>query len=340
MGRDIHVMATELATTRFYFSAGSLSMAPEPRISPFTSPQWMRLHLTSLEAPAIAVLWAMALAKVNHQPFLPEFGAALFLTVWFIYLVNHALAPAETREPRHLGSRLSPVSLIILMLLMVSLNGVLALYHLPAALMASGMQLCGLVTGYFGIYGSRWNRALLALAQGSILMPLVITLTMPNWIAQWLLLTVSLMTISHAWKTSLWFRLRQKLNKDVAGGLLFSMGCCQWSQFLRSGDDPVGDWIQYGLLGSLMISNLSLLSGTSDQRRRWLKISIGLSLLVLSSQGLKIIGTPQIQLAWACLLGSALLMLMEKAGKNWSHDSKRTSADLAIAVPAVALCVL
>jgi hypothetical protein len=102
----------------------------------------------------------------------------------------------------------------------------------------------------------------------------------------------------------------------------------------------VGDWIQYGLLGSLMITNLSLLSGTSDQRQRWLKISIGLSLLVLSSQGLKIIGTPQIQLAWACLLGSALLMLIEKAGKNWSHDSKRTSADLAIAVPAVALCVL
>lgn len=315
-------------------------MALEPRLSLFSPPPWMRLHLMSLEAPLIAVLWAIALAKVNHQPFLPEFGMALFVVVWFIYLLNHLVAPTETRDPRHLGSRLSRFSLLILMLLLMALGVRLALYHLPMPLMASGLQLCGLVAGYFGIFGSRWNGPLLALALGSVLLPLVLTLTMPTSMTQWLLLTVSWAIIAQAWKTRLWLSLKAKLDKDLAGGLLFSMGCCLWSRFLRAGDDPMGDAMQWGLLGSLLISNLSLLSGTPHQRHRWFKISLGLCLLVLGSQGLEIMGHPQIRLAWACLFGAGLLMLVEKTAQTGSHDNKRLAADIAITIPAVALCML
>ncbi len=312
-------------------------MVPEPRIRPLFSPPWMLLHLTSLEAPLIAVLWAMALAKVNQQPFLPEFGMALFAVVWWIYLANEALAPAETRDPRHIVSRLPRPLWLLLMLTLASMGIGLALLHLPPAVLASGLQLTGLVAGYFGLYGNRWNGPLLAIALSSVLLPIVILWTLPNWVLQWMLLTGSLMVIAHVWRTRLWQSARQHLDKDLAGGLLFAMGCCLWSRFLRAGDDLRGDTVQWCLVGSLMVGNLSLLSGKSHQRRRWLNLGLGLSLLVLGTQSFDLLGRPQIRLAWASLMGVCLLWIVEKLGQNLSFDRRRIYADLAIAIPALLL---
>ncbi len=66
---------------------------------------WLLLNVCSLDAPIVAVLWQLLLQKCLHIDAGFEVSAALFLSVWIIYLSDRLLDAARWRSgalaPRH-----------------------------------------------------------------------------------------------------------------------------------------------------------------------------------------------------------------------------------------------
>ena len=114
------------------------------------------MQTVSLEAPLVAVMWLVALARAHGLQLMPEVYAGLGLVVWGIYLVDRTMDARAWKEgsawtarhafcARHSGV----LRWVVLPMLGITLAW-LALFRVPETLLWHGAMIGGLVTGYLG----------------------------------------------------------------------------------------------------------------------------------------------------------------------------------------------
>jgi hypothetical protein len=127
-------------------------------------------------------------------------------------------------------------------------------------------------------------------------------------------------------------RVRSAFSKDVAGGVLFALGCTAWSRFIRDGSDPVGGFVEFVLLSCLFVSNLTGIS-TRSIHHRWLAAGFGAAVgavaLVLRGN----LADSMNVLAASCGAGFVLLMVLDWRRKSMSAEAYRVLADVAVLLP-------
>ena len=91
---------------------------PRPQRVPPLRPRYTALalwHLLSLDAPTVATLWTLFIARCSHLTLPRTALAAMFVAVWMIYaadrLLDARLLDTPSLESRNLESRLSPSGL-------------------------------------------------------------------------------------------------------------------------------------------------------------------------------------------------------------------------------------
>lgn len=67
-----------------------LSLVPKPETKPSRSPLAL-WHLLSLDAPSVAALWTLFIARVAHVPLPWTAPAAMFVAVWMLYAADRLL---------------------------------------------------------------------------------------------------------------------------------------------------------------------------------------------------------------------------------------------------------
>lgn len=299
----------------------------------------MRLHLASLEAPLIAVLWAASLAEVHHHPMLPGLAAVLGSAVWLVYLLNGVLAKPESQDPRHLCRTANPLLLALMACMVLTFGIWLALWELPASIAWSGIKLALLVAAYLAVHGGRWQGFLLTLSVTAFLFTGIAG--NPAWSASrtHVLAGAAGLVVVAACRRPLLAKLRGLIDKDVAGGVLFALGCTVSSRFLRDGSDPVGGFVELALLSCLFTANLTSISGTRSMHHRCLAAGLGCSVGALALVARGSLGEPMAELAWACAGGTGLLIVLEGYRHRLSRDVRRVTADVAIVAPALWMLV-
>ena len=73
-------------------------------IAQVDSPSALALwHLLSLDAPTVATLWLVFVARTTHTALPPLLAPAMFLAVWLIYAADRLLDAARTQDPARLA---------------------------------------------------------------------------------------------------------------------------------------------------------------------------------------------------------------------------------------------
>ncbi|MCX6858486.1 MAG: hypothetical protein NTV80_26740 [Verrucomicrobia bacterium] len=133
-------------------------------------------------------------------------------------------------------------------------------------------------------------------------------------------------------------RLATALSKDVAGGLLFALGCTMWNRFIQEGGDTLSGSLELMLLSVLFICNLTGISSREAQSR-WLALGFGavggVSLLVFTGRASGALGV----LAGVTGLGLVLLVMLNYKRSGLSADAYRVWADMAVLVPVIGLFI-
>ena len=318
-------------------------LPPLPRLQ---TPFWQRLHLVSLEAPLIAMAWAAALAQLHRVPLMPGVLPGLGLSVWIIYVTDRLLdtagkADAEL-DTRHFFHRRFRALLLTGAGLGALLAGWLAFWVVPADLMWHCLTLSVPVLLYLGVFAGKGSqlffRGLLPLG-GLTLVGFI--LASPAWrmgfkisLVTLILSVLLLLSLRRCQE-----RLRTAFHKDVAGGVLFALGCTAWSRFIQNGSDPIGGFVEFVMLTCLFISNLSGISSRSTHHR-WLAAGLGAvgGTLALVSQGG--LAESMQTLAWACAGGFLGLLALDARRNHLTHASYRVLADGVVLVPALVIYVL
>ena len=325
------------------FLGNSLVTSDSPH-SPQASPSWLWLHLLSLEAPLVAVVWAWALAHFHHLSIMPGVLPGLGLCVWIVYVLDRVMDGVghskEGLDRRHAFHRRWRWVLMILVVLASVWAGWLALWVVPSGLLWQCASLGVLMLLYLILFPAagggrfRW-----------IVMPLTCLGTMslahalpfsPAFKLLMIVLAVGILALLIF--RSLHRRLMTALSKDVVGGLLFALGCRAWTRFSLEGGEALSGTIELMLLSVLFISNLTGISSRESQGR-WLGLGFGavagVLLLVLMGRVSESLGI----LAVATGFGLVLLVLLNWKRCDMSVDTYRVWADLAVLVPVLGLFI-
>lgn len=119
------------------------------------------LHVASLDAPTVAVVWQYALARCTGVTLAADAYVVLFLSVWLAYAADRRLDVVRARSDdvttdRHRFARRFARPLGALWLVVFALAIALSLTRLDGALVESGWVLFGLVLLYLGL--AQWHR--------------------------------------------------------------------------------------------------------------------------------------------------------------------------------------
>ncbi len=310
---------------------------PPPSL-PTSPPIWLRLHLLSLEAPLIAMAWALGLAHLNRVPVMPGVLAGLGLCVWMIYVLDRLLdtrgkADSEL-DARHRFHRRHRVALLAAVLLGAVVAIWLAFWIVPADLTWHCVMLSVPILFYLAIYAGGESqlffRGILPLG-GLGMLTFIGTAPLKTGFKlslMGLIVSVLLLLMIRRYQE----RVRSAFSKDVAGGVLFALGCTAWSRFIRDGSDPVGGFVEFVLLSCLFVSNLTGIS-TRSIHHRWLAAGFGAAVgavaLVLRGN----LADSMNVLAASCGAGFVLLMVLDWRRKSMSAEAYRVLADVAVLLP-------
>jgi hypothetical protein len=123
-------------------------------------------HVLSLEAPLVAVLWQMGLAKAHGLHLMPMVHAGLGLVVWIIYVLDRLWdtfrQPQAELDVRHAFYRRHRVLFMaLLMPLALAAAAWIALKEIPEGILWQAVSIAVFVALYFFIYVARIAPALM-----------------------------------------------------------------------------------------------------------------------------------------------------------------------------------
>jgi len=308
------------------------------------TPFWQWPHLLSLEAPLIAMAWMLGLAHLNRVPVMPGVLAGLGLCVWMIYVLDRLLdtrgkADSEL-DARHLFHRRHRSVLLAAVAIGVVVTIWLAFWIVPADLTWHCVTLSVPILFYLAIYAGSGSqlffRGILPLG-GLGMLAFVGTAPLKTGFKlslMGLIVSVLLLLMVRRYQD----RMRSAFSKDVAGGVLFALGCTAWSRFIRDGADPVGGFVEFVLLSCLFVSNLTGIS-TRSIHHRWLAAGFGAAVgaVALVVRG-NLAGSMNL-LAASCGAGFVFLLVMDWRRKTMSEDAYRVLADVVVLLPVAGLFI-
>lgn len=307
-------------------------------------PLWLWPHLLSLEAPLVAMAWTAGLAHLHRVPAMPGVLPGLGLCAWIIYVLDRLMDTRGKTDAqlgvRHRFHRRHRLAFLAAVLAGICLAIRLGLWIVPADLMWQCALLSVPVIFYLALYaagGSQWFfRGLLPLGGLTVLLLIHGAPLRPGFkMSITLLISAILLLLTVKQYQE---KLRTAMSKDVLGGVLFALGCTAWSRFLRNGSDPVGGFVEFGLLSCLFVSNLTGIS-TRAVHHRWLAAGFGAAAgaLVLVQRGS--LASSMNHLALACAAGFVLLLILDKLRASLSENAYRVLADLAVLAPVAGLYI-
>lgn len=301
----------------------------------------------------VAVVWALALARLHQVPWWPGVLPGLGLCVWMVYLADRTLdsvvAPMEHLDIRHRFYR--RYRWLLLGGILPAGFGTLAwlaLWVVPGGLIWQCLALGMLITLYLSLYTARnrrgWHLLLLGVASLGALLVFNVMPLHPQFKVVASALIAGLMSL-------LWFRniheaFVHTVQKEAAGGLLFALGCGAWVHFVGTGGPLMGGALETLLLTALFTSNLT---GITDRelelespgaaRSRGhpsLLVFVGfLCAVVIYGAARGLIADRVVPLAWAVGGGIVLLAVLNHLRSRFSAEAYRVLADLAVLAPAV-----
>lgn len=288
----------------------------------------------------MAIAWTWALAGLHSVKIMPGVLPGLGLSVWMVYVLNRLLAGVgggqtslDLRSESH-----DRRFWIACVLVAAGINGWLALAVVPSGLLWECLGLGIFILLYLAVFVSReghwFHRFLVPVIS---LFALIVILVLPLSAGFRLLATLLILAV-------LVQRIFQKktapvpapLVKDVAGGLLFAIGCTSWTRFVHGGGDMVASTLEMLLLTCLFVSNLTGISSHASQGR-WLAIGLGLSSGIFGLSATGRVADSLGKIALACGTGLLLLLLLERCKKHLSARAYRVWADLGVLAPVLLL---
>jgi hypothetical protein len=339
-----------LQSVRIRFQVLALPAEPA-NSSPAPPPPWLWPHILSLEAPAVAILWLAALARINDFRLMPGVLSGLGLAVWLIYLADRVLdtvgVPPQQLSPRHGFYRRFRWPLVMgVMPLAAGVLIWLALWVVPVGLLAHSLAQVLPIALYLVLYSVTSRRTRRWLIQAGVLALLFILMTLPLPMA--VMLPVSLLI---AGATIIAFHLNWDehvshfFRKEVAAGLLFAFGCTTWTRFHALGSEGPDIWAELILLGLLFVSNLTLITTFEDTPEHSTPSSgagsvhgaIVLCVATLAAIQFAYLPATLFPLTWAVLAGLVGLEILWQKRGLLSPEAFRVWADVIVAVPAAAL---
>jgi hypothetical protein len=125
---------------------------------------WAWLHLLSLDAPLVAVLWQLLFAKALRVHLAPAVTLILALVIWLIYVGDRILDSYQTEENasealRHRFYRTHRVAFLPLFLAVLLVTGWMAYADLGFRMWRDGLLLAAIVGGYFAVVHVLGGRA-------------------------------------------------------------------------------------------------------------------------------------------------------------------------------------
>lgn len=301
-------------------------------------PFWLWPYLLSLEAPLVAVAWTWGLARLHGMPIMPGVLPGLGLCVWIVYVLDRVLdgvsQNTEKLDVRHEFHRRWRWQLLLAAGAGSGVVVWLALWVVPAALMWQCLALALLMLLYLAAYPATERRKIHQLliylsCFGSLYWVNAMPLPQGLKFVTALLITGLLVLLLFR---RLHERLSFALTKDVAGGLLFSLGCTAWIRFVNDGAELLGSLMELSLLSCLFISNLTGISTRSSQRN-WLVAGAvtAAGMFWYARSG----AVPQTMepLAAAGGIGLVMLLVLDWKRKLLSAEAYRVWADLAVLLP-------
>lgn len=324
-------------------------------------PSWLWPHVLSLEAPLIAVLWQALFAEANHVAIMPSFVVGLALAAWLLYVIDRLLDAVRSAgaalDARHAFYRRHAwwIGIIVLPLTGVLL-GWLALTAIPEGLMWQCLALALLAGIYMSCHIERGARNRTewwsSLAGFSAIIALV---SLPAG----LLARMQMAMLGSALLVSAFFRRPDGgagMPKELAGSLLFAMGCTLGVQFFSTGDSGAIFSADVLLLWPLVAMNMLGIaavesergSGLADSRSAavvWPRLSAHYlkAVLLLAGAVFSILLLPgslfakSDKPAVAVTAGLLLLAVLWWHRRHCSALSYRVLADLAVVLPVLFL---
>jgi hypothetical protein len=297
-----------------------------------------------LEAPVIAMAWMLGLAHLNRVPVMPGVLAGLGLCVWIIYVLDRLLdARGKTDselDARHRFHRRHRVALLAAVLFAAVVTIWLAFWIVPADLTWHCVTLSVPILFYLAIYAGSGSqlffRGLLPLG-GLGMLAFIGTAPLKAGFKlslMGLIVSVLLLLMIRRYQE----RIRSAFSKDVAGGVLFALGCTAWSRFIRDGSDPVGGFVEFVLLSCLFVSNLTGIS-TRSIHHRWLAAGFGAAVGAVALAVRGNLADSMNVLAASCGAGFVFLLVLDWRRKSISEDAYRVLADVAVFLPVLGLFI-
>ncbi len=120
-----------------------------------STPWWLVPNLLALDAPLVAVVWLSAFAHAFESAVEWPVMVALFAAVWCVYLADRlidarCMQDESVATARHVFARRHRLIFLMATVISMALGGWLAVTHLEAELLRSGLILVGAVGIYFG----------------------------------------------------------------------------------------------------------------------------------------------------------------------------------------------
>ena len=148
------------------FRALPAELPTRPSLPAKSPPWWLWPHVLSLEAPLVAVLWQIGLAKAHGLHLMPMVHAGLGLVVWIIYVLDRLWdtfrQPQAELDVRHAFYRRHRVLLMALIMpLALAAAAWIALKEIPEGILWQAVSITVFVALYFFIYVARIAPALM-----------------------------------------------------------------------------------------------------------------------------------------------------------------------------------
>lgn len=319
---------------------------------PSRSPRWWQwVHVLSLEAPLVAVLWVVGLARLHDLRLLPGTLSGLALCVWTTYIIDRTIdtfgRPAADLDLRHAFYRrfrglfiggVIPAALVTL--------AWMAVMVIPAALMWQALALGLIVALYLAVYavGKSGPARHILVYSGSLVALFVLrVMPVPEALKSLVsILILAAMTLLFARQVDR--RVAVAVPKEVAGGILFALGCTMAIRFFGSEDNPIAVLLETLQLSALFTCNLTGITAKESEEaaveayaQRLYPIMLGLSAflggLSLTLTQLNYLPMRYWQLSVAVFAGLVLLAVVHSQRRRLSVDAYRAWVDLAVAVP-------
>jgi hypothetical protein len=150
-------------------------------------PWWLWWNILSVDAPAVAVVWAVVFSRSAHLALGAVEALVLGLTVWVIYTGDRLLDGWSTSgeaglQARHRFCANHRAALAMMILFAAAASMALAIRDLPLAELTAGAKLAAIVAAYIvGIHGGRGFLAQLLPKELAVGVLFAAGTTLPMW---------------------------------------------------------------------------------------------------------------------------------------------------------------